>query len=173
MSVSEVVVMADAEVTWTPPLLSHPHTSGCVVVGVDGSEGAKRALAYAAAVASWQGWTLHIVHTWHTSYPIAPYVMDFSEMEAAAIDGAEQVVRDAEKEVLGDNCPLDIRRSIDEGPAARALVKESEGADLLVVGSRGLGGFSSLSLGSVGQACVHHAHCPVLIVRPHSRDDQP
>ena len=53
-----------------------------------------------------------------------------------------------------------------EGPAAKVLLEASEGADLLVVGSRGLGGFSGLLLGSVSQQCSLHAHCPVVIVRP-------
>jgi nucleotide-binding universal stress UspA family protein len=53
-----------------------------------------------------------------------------------------------------------------EGPAAKDLIDASEGADLLVVGSRGLGGFSSLLLGSVSQQCALHAHCPIVIVRP-------
>ncbi|MDA8040434.1 MAG: universal stress protein [Actinomycetota bacterium] len=163
--------MPDAKTKWDPPKIRAPHTRGRVVVGVDGSEGGHMALRYAAAVADWQGWTLHIVHTWHVNYPVAPYVMDFSQIGDAAKDVAGQVVRDAEKDVLGDDCPLDIRRSIEEGPAARTLIKASEGADLLVVGSRGLGGFSSLALGSVGQACVHHAHCPVLIVRPRTREE--
>jgi len=57
-----------------------------------------------------------------------------------------------------------------EGTAAAALVEESRGADLLVVGSRGLGGFRGLLLGSVGQQVAHHAACPVVIV-PHGRDD--
>lgn len=162
-----------SEEQWSPQLTgSTRHTGGRVVVGVDGSTGSLDALRYAAAVAHWQHWTLHIVHTWHINYPIAPYVLDYSEMEKAAQEAAEQTVRDAEKQVLGDNCPLEVRRTIEEAPPARALIEASEGADLLVVGSRGRGGFSSLALGSVGQACVHHAHCPVLIVRPHSREDE-
>ncbi len=162
-----------SEQQWSPqPIQSARHTGGRVVVGVDGSSGSLDALRYAAALAHWQHWTLHIVHTWHINYPIAPYVLDLSEMESAAQDAAAQTVRDAEKRVLGDDCPLDIRRTVEEAPPARALLQASEGADLLVVGSRGLGGFSSLALGSVGQACVHHAHCPVLIVRPHSREDE-
>jgi nucleotide-binding universal stress UspA family protein len=72
--------------------------------------------------------------------------------------------------VFGDDHTLDVRRSIVEGLAARTLIEMSQGADLLVVGSRGLGGFSSMALGSVGQACVHHAHCPVLIIRPKTRE---
>jgi nucleotide-binding universal stress UspA family protein len=122
------------------------------------------------AIAKWRNWTLHIVHAWHVNYPTSPYVMDFGEIAAAAKEAAVATVRDAETEVLGDDDTLDVRRTIEEGPAARILISLSEGADLIVVGSRGLGGFSSLALGSVGQACVHHAHCPVLIVRPKTRE---
>jgi nucleotide-binding universal stress UspA family protein len=146
-------------------------TAGRVVVGVDGSPGSHEALRDAAAIARWRNWTLHIVHAWHVNYPTSPYVSDFGEIGAAAEQAAEATVRDAEAEVLGEDDHLDVRRTIEEGPAARILVALSEGADLLVVGSRGLGGFSSLALGSVGQACVHHAHCPVLIVRPKTREE--
>jgi len=147
---------------------------GRVVVGVDGSPSAHEALRYAAAVAGWQHWTLHIVHTWYISYPLSPFAgLEVADMMAAEADVATRTVHDAEKEVLGDNCTLDIRHSICEGAAAKTLIEASEGADLLVVGSRGHGGFASLALGSVGQACVHHAHCPVLIVRPKTGEAKP
>ncbi|HEU6444441.1 MAG TPA: universal stress protein [Gaiellaceae bacterium] len=58
-----------------------------------------------------------------------------------------------------------IERRAVQGSAAEELVRASEGAELLVVGSRGLGGFASLLLGSVSQQCAHHARCPVVIVR--------
>ena len=141
---------------------------GRVVAGDDDSEGGRDALRYAAEVARWKGWTLHLVHAWHIGYPLAPYNMDVAGFEKAVQENAEHAAAAIEAEVLGDEHGLDIRRSIVEGPAARVLVGESAGADLLVVGSRGRGGFSSLTLGSVGQSCVHHAHCPVLIVRPRS-----
>ena len=139
--------------------------AGRVVVGVDRSEGGLEALRYAAAVARWQNWTLHIVHTWHVNYPVSPLVIGVGDIIEAAADAAEVTVRDAEKQVLHDGFTGDVRRTITEGSAAQVLVDLSKGADLLVVGSRGLGGFASLALGSVGQACVHHAHCPVLVVR--------
>jgi nucleotide-binding universal stress UspA family protein len=114
------------------------------------------------------------VHAWHVNYPLSPYGgIELAEITATAADMAALAVRDAEKEVLGDACTLDIRRSIEEGLPARTLIELSSGADLVVVGSRGRGGFSSLALGSVGQACVHHAHCPVLIVRPKTRPASP
>ncbi|MGO9558411.1 MAG: universal stress protein [Acidimicrobiales bacterium] len=145
-------------------------TTGRVVVGIDNSPGGRDALRDAAEVARWRHWTLHIVHTWHMSYPVAPYERDLGVVEKALEESAARTVAELEKEVLGEDHGLDIRRTIAEGPAARVLVAASDGADLLVVGSRGRGGFASLALGSVGQACVHHAHCPVLIVRPFTHE---
>ena len=145
--------------------ITRPTTRGRVVVGIDGSPGSLEALRYAAAVAAWKGWTLHLVGAWHIVYPMSPYGIECGELIAAARETATTAVRDAEKLVLGDDVAVEVRRSIEEGPAAKILVDTSKGDDLLVVGSRGLGGFSSLLLGSVSQACVHHAHCPVLVVR--------
>lgn len=141
-------------------------SSGRVVVGVDDSAGGREALRYAAEVARWRGWTLHVVHAWHLMYPVAPYATNFGEVEEAVMEAAHETVRDIEREVLGTDPGLEIRHTIVEGPAAKLLIAASEGADLLVVGNRGRGGFSSLALGSVGQAAVHHARCPVLVIRP-------
>jgi len=143
-----------------------PPSSGRVVVGVDDSEGGREALRHAAEVACWRGWTLHVVHAWHLMYPVAPYATNFGAIEEAVMEAAHETVRDIELEVLGKDSGLVIRHTIVEGPAAKVLIAASDGADLLVVGNRGRGGFSSLALGSVGQACVHHARCPVLVIRP-------
>jgi len=70
----------------------------------------------------------------------------------------------AEVATEGDR-DVEISRSVVEGSAASALVAAAESADLLVIGSRGLGGFRGLLLGSVSQQCAHHASCPVVIVR--------
>jgi nucleotide-binding universal stress UspA family protein len=143
-----------------------PPSSGRVVVGVDDSEGGREALRYAAEVARWRDWTLHVVHAWHVLYPVAPYATDFGAIEEAVMEAAHETVREIELESLGEDPGLAIQHTIVEGPAAKVLIAASDGADLLVVGNRGRGGFSSMALGSVGQACVHHARCPVLVIRP-------
>jgi nucleotide-binding universal stress UspA family protein len=152
--------------TQSAPPEAKPQTAGRVVVGVDDSDASREALRWAADVARWRNWTLHIVHTWHMSYPVTPYAPDLGAIETAVMRGAEEICRDIEAEVLGEAEDIDVRETVAEGSAAHVLVAASNGADLLVVGSRGRGGIASLALGSVGQACVHHAHCPVLVVRP-------
>jgi nucleotide-binding universal stress UspA family protein len=84
-------------------------------------------------------------------------------------DGATAALRFALEETLrdvgADTDGVTIERRVDQGAAAAALVEESRGADLLVVGSRGHGGFAQLLLGSVSQQSAQHAFCPVVIVR--------
>jgi nucleotide-binding universal stress UspA family protein len=84
--------------------------------------------------------------------------VDFREL-------ATQVVKDAIAEVTSGGEADPIYYKVVEGNAAAALLKESSGADLLVVGSRGHGGFVEALLGSTGQHCVHHATCPVVVIR--------
>ena len=78
---------------------------------------------------------------------------------------AERTLREAVERVRSAHPSAEVETTVVEGPPARVLVDMSADADLLVVGSRGLGGFSGLLLGSVSQQCVHHAHCPVTVVR--------
>ncbi|MGO9558424.1 MAG: universal stress protein [Acidimicrobiales bacterium] len=154
-----------------PDLNDHlKQATGRVVVGVDGSPRSLEALGIAAEIARWRGLRLDVVVAWHVVYPVSPYGIGFDELISAARDTAEIVLRDAVKEVLGDEPGVEVVGTVEQGSAASVLVRASQGADLLVVGSRGHGGFSSLALGSVGQACVHHAHCPVLIIRPKTHE---
>ena len=78
---------------------------------------------------------------------------------------AEQMLREAVERVRSDHPAVNVETAVVEGPPAQVLVDMSADADLLVVGSRGRGGFSELLLGSVSQQCVHHARCPVTVVR--------
>lgn len=78
---------------------------------------------------------------------------------------AERVLTEAIADVSDHAAQVEIRPRVMEGNAAEALLDASTGADLLVVGNRGHGGFAEALLGSVGQHCVHHATCPVVVIR--------
>jgi nucleotide-binding universal stress UspA family protein len=136
---------------------------GRIVVGVDGSENSLVALRWALDEAQRSHATVQAVITWHYPYTgvgFVPYV-DASGLD----DGARLTLEEA----LGTACPDDeTRRSIErlvvQDSPAHALVEAAKGADLLVVGSRGRGGFTGLMLGSVSTQCVHHAPCAVVVV---------
>jgi nucleotide-binding universal stress UspA family protein len=134
-----------------------------IVVGVDGSKCSLAALEWAGRQAELTGLPLQLVTAWHwpTAYG-APIVVptDFSPVVSAemVLEAAAKVVREAHPDV-------EISTDVNEGHPASVLVKASEGAALLVVGSRGHGEFVGMLLGSVSEHCVAHAHCPVLILR--------
>lgn len=138
-----------------------------IVVGIDGSEPAQRALDFAFEEASRRGWALRVVHAWDV--PVIGFDADTSTYpQGGIIDD----VRDAETrlsaEVLAghiDRYPdVDVQVTIRRGGAAKVLVDESADSDLLVTGSRGRGGFSALLLGSVSHKVLHHAQCNIAIV---------
>jgi nucleotide-binding universal stress UspA family protein len=139
-----------------------------IVVGVDRSEGAKAALRFALEEAELRQARLRVVHAWQYgyigatgfegSYPVLGG--DIKELR----DGAERDLDATLQESIPETRTVEIERRVVEDRPAAALVEESRGADLLVVGSRGLGGFAGLLLGSVSQQCAHHAACPVVIV---------
>ncbi|MGZ4353925.1 MAG: universal stress protein [Gaiellaceae bacterium] len=139
-----------------------------VAVGVDGSEQSKRALGWALDEARLRRAELRVVHAWlypgqaWPGYLAPPDAGLFGTIRRETEDLVESLV----EEVAGAEPDVPVTRVVLEGPASERLLEESDGADLLVVGSRGLGGFAGLLLGSVGQQCVHHARCPVVIVPP-------
>jgi len=144
-----------------------------IVVGVDSSDGAKAALRFALEEAKLRDASLRAVHAWQFASIGAPAIEAgtqplFGIEHAEAQRSVEASLEAALEEAIPDPGPVDVERRIVEGTAAGALVDESRGADLLVVGSRGLGGFRGLLLGSVGRQVTHHAACPVVIV-PHER----
>jgi nucleotide-binding universal stress UspA family protein len=145
---------------------------GLIVVGVDGSEGAKAALRFALDEAKLRQSRLRVVHTWQIRYSGGFGMEGFGPLVGADFEvrrAAEGVLHAVLQEAAPDADGLVIERTVAEGGAATVLVDESRNADLLVVGSRGLGGFAGLLLGSVGQQCAHHAACPVVIVHASSR----
>lgn len=137
----------------------------CIVVGVDGSDAAHDALRWAVAEAVVHGARLRIVHAWQ--YPfvgVTAYggmAIDPADIEAGARDVLDKAL--ASVDLASLDAPPEVLL-VGHSPAA-ALVDAAEGADLLVVGSRGRGGFGGLLLGSVSQQVANHAACPIVIVR--------
>jgi nucleotide-binding universal stress UspA family protein len=138
-----------------------------IAVGVDGSDGAAAALRWAAAEARLRGASLRVVHAWHVptiAYAGSGFVPPASfedDLGQAAEAGIEQWLGAAKSELEG----IEVERRVTEGHAATVLTDAAAGADLIVVGSRGLGGFTEMLLGSVSHEVAQRAHCPVVIIR--------
>lgn len=139
---------------------------GTVVVGVDGSENSKSALRWAVEEAGLRRTTVKAVYAW--GYPI----MFGMEGAAAYLDPIESS-NQAQKyldgiiaEVFPSGSPATIETVVEMGTGGSVLISESQRADLVVVGARGHGGFLGLLLGSTAGQVVHHAHCPVVVLRP-------
>jgi len=139
-----------------------------IVVGIDGSRESRETLRWAVAEAKLRGAALRVVHTWSFPYIAAGPGLD-PTLDAQVIDDARRNAEElVERELseLGDEAAgVDIERAVVEGAPAPTLIEAARGSDLLVVGSRGHGGFAGLLLGSVSQQCSHHAPCPIVIVR--------
>ncbi|MFN8188606.1 MAG: universal stress protein [Gaiellales bacterium] len=141
-----------------------------IVVGVDRSDGARAALRFALDEARLHGAELHCVHVWQAPYaPIsgAPVFLagGLPEYEQGIAEDAQHVVAEMLAEVGGTG-GVTVHEHVVRGGPAHELVEHARDAGLLVVGSRGHGGFAGLLLGSVSTQCVHHASCPVAVVHP-------
>ncbi len=140
-----------------------------IVVGVEGSGGARAALRWAIKEARYRDAFVDVVTAYSTTYvPASP---DFNYVPLDPIDLEVEVKRMQDSiidEVLAevDAQGVEIRRRMLRGRAADTLIAESVNAAMLVVGSRGRGGFRGLLLGSVSQQIAQHGSCPVVIVRP-------
>ncbi|WP_327004413.1 universal stress protein [Dactylosporangium sp. NBC_01737] len=140
--------------------------AGRVIAGVDGSHDADRAMRFAFEQASFRGAGLTAVHTY-----LWPDATGPGDTLPLVYD--EDDLRDDEQRLLAESVAgwtdkfpdVNVRRRIVRGTPAGVLTRLSHDAELLVVGSRGRGGFTGLLLGSVSQALIHHAACPVAIVR--------
>ena len=144
-----------------------------IVVGVDQSEQARQALRFALEEAKLRHAKLRVVHAWQYGAIGAAGVESFYPAVGADVsevrEAAEQALEQTLRESLPDTDSVEIERRVVEGRPAGVLVNESRDADMLVVGSRGHGGFTELLLGSVSQQVSHHAACPVVIVRPKAK----
>jgi nucleotide-binding universal stress UspA family protein len=141
-----------------------------IVVGVDGSKGGVEALKFAIEEARVRGAEVKAVSAWEvpaTAYGsgIVPIPVDPNAYKTIAQGALDKSLEAAGASAAG----VSVTPFLHQGHPANVLVAEAHDADLLVVGSRGLGGFKGLLLGSVGQQCAHHATCPVTIVPNGSR----
>jgi len=137
-----------------------------IVVGVDGSPGSRKALTWAAAEAADHGADLVILNVWeHTLLPPAGSVSVSERYVPEASQRTAEDLRQVITEELGEEPPVFVQPHVKQGRPAKVLIEESANADLLVVGSRGHGGFAGLVLGSVSQHVAAYAKCPVTVVR--------
>jgi nucleotide-binding universal stress UspA family protein len=132
-----------------------------IVVGVDGSDSSREALSWAVHYAALIGAEVEAVIAWSypTGYGIGTVATGWNPSEDARDALAKTVAA-----VLGADIAVPLRQVVLEGNAAQVLLDETKDAQMLVVGSRGHGGFAGLLLGSVSARCAEHARCPVLVI---------
>jgi nucleotide-binding universal stress UspA family protein len=139
-----------------------------ITVGLDGSDNSRRALEWAMKEAALRNAQLNVVAVHEVAanhWTGNPVIMPEDQAEEAkALKAAEELVTQVSGK-LGDAKPASVNVRAVSGIASRQLIEESQNADLLVVGSRGGGGFARLLMGSVSSQVVHHADCPVVVVR--------
>jgi nucleotide-binding universal stress UspA family protein len=146
-----------------------------IVVGVDGSDGAQEALRVAVQEASLRGARLRVVTAWHLptmAYGAGGVAFSPEIDQGDFMDSASATLEKALAALGGQANGVQIERVVRRGQPALVLLEEARSADLLVVGSRGHGGFAGLLLGSVSHQCALHAACPVLIVHKPDRTAQ-
>ncbi|MCK9925969.1 universal stress protein [Frankia sp. Mgl5] len=133
-----------------------------IVVGVDGSEPSQAAVRWAAAKAAERGAPLHLVHGFRSN--ITTFGVPLDEFYPSLRTGAEQLLADVATADLDDDSDVKVSlQAVDDTPT-RALLNASADAQLVVVGTRGRGGFAELVLGSTAHQCVLHAACPVAVI---------
>ncbi len=141
-----------------------------VVVGVDASDRSHRALEYGFEYAARHGGRVHAVHAVHArhdegaSMPV-PTVSPRTWTTADPHPAARELLADVVAPWTMKFPTIDVETTVVDGSAPWALIQASKGAGMVVVGSRGHGGFAGLLLGSVSQALLRHADCPVAVVR--------
>jgi nucleotide-binding universal stress UspA family protein len=144
---------------------THPEAK-LIVVGVDGSEGARDALRWALHEATIREARVRAVYAW--GYPILTgfegtvVALDPVDLESTARAHLDAIVHAT---CSSTEEAATVEQVTPSGTPADALINESKAADLVVVGARGKGGFLGLRLGSVSSQVAHHAHCPVVITR--------
>ena len=139
---------------------------GTIVVGVDGSPGSRAALRWAHEEARLRGATLEVVAVWQ--FPVMTSLPAFGAVpppEDLSGEAERALLATLSEEGVATTAEVPVTTVVAEGAPAAALLEAAEDADLLVVGSRGHGGFTGLLIGSVSHQCASHATCPVVVVR--------
>lgn len=138
---------------------------GGVLVGYDGSRAARAAVGFAARISARTGWTLHVLRAWTLTTAPRPasmtggYVPPVEEFAEAAL---HQLQADRDTWELSEGVEVELH--VAQGQSSSRLLKAAEGVEMLVVGSRGEGGFRGLRFGSTADQVVRNAPCPVLVV---------
>ena len=138
-----------------------------IIVGVDGSDSSRAALRWAYDEAVHHGASLTVLMTWQPpTIPLSPpYGSLPPEGYSTGPKESALALLDELTAELDQQPGVEVRTAIEEGSPAKVLIARSKEADLLVVGSRGQGGFAGMLLGSVSQHLVAHAACPVVVLR--------
>ncbi|MEV1178321.1 universal stress protein, partial [Nonomuraea sp. NPDC049784] len=150
----------------TPSALRHDR----IVVGYDGSEYSQAAMAYAVEQARARGAQLHVVSAWHMP-ALSPYAVAYGSLIEDLMGQEARAARERVEPWRESNPDLVITDAQPCEPPVKALVEAAQMADVVVVGSRGLGGFASAVLGSVSHGVLHHATCPVAVVRRRGKEE--
>jgi len=152
----------------------HGFTDSAVAAGIDGSTSAVRAAVWAGTEARRRGRPLRLVQVYALPQVKAPVAFGTHEQVRAGLaERAEGWLADARDAVLAEHPGLDVTTAAREWSPVTALVQESQHAELLVLGSRGLGGFTGLLVGSTAVAVAAHTHCPIVVVRGRRPHDPP
>ncbi|MDT4911109.1 MAG: hypothetical protein QOC66_237 [Pseudonocardiales bacterium] len=131
-----------------------------LIVGVDGSESSIDALGWARRLAELLDAEIDAVTAWH--YPATDGMSTAAAEWDPSVDAA-RILADAVRSAFGEDQPAGLRAVVTEGHPAKVLLDASADAEMIVVGSRGHGGFVGMLLGSVSSHCAEHATCPVLV----------
>jgi nucleotide-binding universal stress UspA family protein len=144
-----------------------------IVVGVDGSPSSRAASAWAVTEARLRGATVQAVHAWEVPMIYGPvgatFPYDTTDLERSARAVLDEVVDEAVAATGGQE--VAVERIVTPGGPAASVLGTAEGADLVVIGRRGLGGFKRLMLGSVSENIARHAPCPVVVMPPSAQPD--
>lgn len=169
------VAFAVASTNPAPVVVIHPGQTqtagGPVVVGVDGSPTSDAAVAFAFQEASVRGVELIAVHVWNDITVPGSHRLNDLLLDPTRIEQEEGALLSERTAGWADKYPdVPVEKVLIEGRAVTALLGYSDAAQLLVVGSHGRGGFAGMLLGSTSHSLIIHSTCPVVVVRPHSRD---